>query len=250
MDTPKLDPSKISIISAKKVDTDKLINFGDRIADKSINKESKKEKKCSLCCALAGVLISSCIVPALCLAQTRVAVIYHSNIKYTTQGLLRHAGWLSLPSIAVAGTLHFMLSENMWSHKRHSFGQAWFRAVMLNVLMWSSAVGVSTFFWRKVLPNIMKLRPYYFKYPIPSVPVDVRLVEDGGRFWTGMGASYFLIGLLHGQMGFAACVWLCVSYNRIYMFMSPHGKYARACLPMAQRELVEGSVGAVKNQAP
>ena len=238
MDPSKFDSSKISVISAKKVNPDKLIQFGDRVQESEKAKEASASK-CSVCCALAGMMISGICIPILTVAQTRMAIIYHSNIKYTTQGILRHAGWLSMPGIVIAGSMHFLLSETMWSQKRHSFGQAWARAAAINSLIWCSGIGISTLVWRKVLPNVMRLRPYYFRYPIPSVPVDVRLIGDPSQFWTGMGATYFLLGLFYGQMGFLTCVGFCTSYSRLHFIMSPHGMYARACLPMSKREYIE-----------
>jgi hypothetical protein len=237
-----LDKSRISIVSSTKVDGDKLSSVGDTadsLIPTSHRQQLKEEKCCPICCVLYGSIISTFAVFCIAASGTAVTIFAESRINYTINGAMRQIGWIGLPGMLVGATLHYFLAEAMWSGKNNSWGQAWTKAIIVNAGLWSAAVGVSTLGWRKVLPQSAAGRRLYHRYPIPSEPLEARVLRSSREFFTGMGATYWLSGVASGHLGFVTCVAFCVSTDRPYLMMAPHGGYSRRCMPPWRRQQLE-----------
>ncbi|ORC92205.1 uncharacterized protein TM35_000044190 [Trypanosoma theileri] len=233
-----LDNTKISIINAKKVDPKLLAEIGDQSAElpKSIKAKNANSKRCNLCCMSIGFLLSTVMVLAVAGIGTGVSVFAEKRINCTVNGVMRQVGWISLPGILVGTTLHYFLSEAMWSGRHNTWGQAWMKAIAFNSLTWSIGVGAGTLFWRKALLLTSSGRRLYYRYPIPVEPLDSRVLRSPAEFFTGMGWSYWLSGVVSGQVGFLSCVGFCVWNDRPYFMMNPHGGYSTRCMPLWRRE--------------
>ena len=241
-----IDPSKISIVSSVKVDKQKLLNVGDsdssKVSGDALVARRKaagvKDEKCSLCCMAFGGMMSTFL--GLVIATGKTIFFLHSDRRlqnYTTSSVIRHIGWISLPGILVGATLHFCLSEAMWSNRRNSWGQAWTKAFVMNTGAWTTCIAGGTFFWRKIL-RYSRWSKYYYRYPPPSEKLELRKVENPDMFWSGMGWTYWALGLLIGQFGYCCCAALTVYQNRVHFMMSPVGPYATRCLPRWRREQI------------
>lgn len=237
-----LDKSRISIVSSSKVDGGKLGSVGD--ASESLVPESHRrkvleEKCCPLCCVAYGSVIASAAVFCIAGSATLVSIFAESRVNYTVNGAARQTAWIALPGLLVGATLHYFLAEAMWSGKQNSWGQAWTKAMVVNATLWSTAIGVGTLGWRKGLPLTSAGRRLYHRYPIPSEPLEVRLLRSSREFFTGMGTTYWLSGVACGHLGFVTCVSFCVAVDRPYMMMAPHGGYSRRCMPPWRRQQME-----------
>eukprot|EP00796_Vickermania_ingenoplastis_P005310 gene5310-3812_t len=176
-----LDKGKISVVSSVKADPEKLLHSSDTSAQlPALAKTQKRaEQKCRLCCMAYGSLVSSIAVFFVCGAATAVAILSEKRVNYTINGAMRQVGWQAIPGIMVGTTMHFFLSEAMWSGKRNSWGQAWVKTMVVNAALWTTAIGMGTFFWRKFLPFTSAGRRLYYRYPIPTEQLEVRLLRSG-----------------------------------------------------------------------
>ncbi|CBH14736.1 uncharacterized protein TEOVI_000008800 [Trypanosoma equiperdum] len=233
-----LDATKISIISVKKANPKLLAEVGDEANELPVTVKEKRahEKRCNFCCMSIGLLFSAFMVVMVASIGTGMAVYTEKRARYTVNGVMRQVGWISLPGLLVGTTLHYFLSEAMWSGRRNSWGQAWMKAFATNTAIWSVAIGTGTLLWRKGLLINAAGRRLYYRYPIPSDPLEYRLVRSEAQFFTGMGWSYWLSGVVSGQVGLVSCVGFCVWNDRPYFMMNPHGGYARRCMPNWRRE--------------
>ncbi|KAK7195707.1 hypothetical protein NESM_000501000 [Novymonas esmeraldas] len=244
-----LDRSRISIVSATKVDGDRLSTVGDKmesLVPESQRRQQKEERCCPLCCVTYGTIIASAAVFCIAASGTAVSIMAESRVNYTVNGAMRQTGWISIPGVLMGATLHYFLAEAMWSGKQNSWGQAWTKAMMANAALWTAGIGLGTVGWRKGLPLTAAGRRLYHRYPIPSEPLEARLLRSGRDFFSGMGTTYWLSGVASGHMGFITCVAFCVSVDRPYFMMAPHGGYAYRCMPPWRRQQMEAmAVGTV-----
>lgn len=235
-----LDPSKISIIRAQKVDPKKLSTVGDTatVAEtpKEVQKAQAAERPCHLCCVAYGSLIDSVMVVFLTSALTGIAIFAEKRVNYSFNGAMRQVAWLAFPGTLVGATVHYFLSEAMWSNKRNSWGQAWMKAMVINTVVWCSGIGLGTLFWRKLMPLTAAGRRFYHRYPVPTEPLESRLLRSNKEFFTGMGWSYWLGGVASGHMGLLTVVAFCVYNDRPYMMMTPEGGYSKRCMPPWRRQ--------------
>ncbi|KAG5467385.1 hypothetical protein CUR178_01028 [Leishmania enriettii] len=234
-----LDKSRISILSSTKVDGDKLSRVGDTmdsLIPASRWRQLREEKCCPLCCVAYGGLISSAAVLFLSASCTAVSIFAESRINYTVNGAMRQTLWIAFPGVLVGATLHYFVAEAMWSSKHNSWGQAWTKAIVANVGLWTAAICFGSLGWRKGLPLTSAGRRFYHRYPIPSEPLEARLLRSSREFFTGMGTTYWLSGVASGHAGFITCVSFCVSVDRPYFMMAPHGGYACRCMPPWRRQ--------------
>lgn len=237
-----LDKSRISIVSSTKVDGGKLSSVGDTadsLVPASRLQQIKEERRCPTCCILYGSVISTFAVLCVAASGTLIAIYHESRINYTINGVMRQVAWIGLPGMLVGATLHYFLAEAMWSGKHNSWGQAWTKAMIVNSALWGAAIGAGTLGWRVVLPRSAAGRRLYHRYPIPSEPVEARVLRSSREFFTGMGTTYWLSGIASGQLGFVTCVAFCVSVDRPYMMMAPQGGYAKRCMPPWRRQQFE-----------
>ncbi|KEG08356.1 hypothetical protein DQ04_07381010 [Trypanosoma grayi] len=234
----ELDTTKISIISAKKADPRVLTELGDQSSDlpNAIKIRNAQERKCSFCCMSFGVLLSAVTVLMVSCIGTGVSIYAEKRVNYTVNGAMRQVGWIAIPGVLAGTTLHYFLSEAMWSSKRNTWGQAWMKAMAVNCFAWCSVIGAGTLFWRKCLLMSSAGRRIYYRYPIPTEPLESRVLRSQAEFFTGMGWSYWLSGVVSGQVGFMSCVGFCVWNDRPYFMMNPHGGYASRCMPLWRRE--------------
>ncbi|CCW62107.1 unnamed protein product [Phytomonas sp. EM1] len=231
-----LDSSKISIVSAKKVDPKKLIEVGDRLPT---TPPPMASPRCPLCCIGYGSILSSLTTLLFTSFLTAIAIRGEGRVRYTLNGAARQALWMALPGSLVGATLHFFLAEAMWSGRRGSWGAAWAKAIAVNSVLWAAVVGGGTFVWRRLLPTTAAGRRLYHRYPIPAEGLELRMLRGGrgGRaLLAGMGWSYWACGIGFGQLGLATVVVFCVATDRPFLMMAPHGGYARYCMPPWRRE--------------
>lgn len=233
-----LNPDKISVISSVKADAKKLVSSSDSIALPAVEVRKQSEKKCRLCCIAYGSLVSSLAVFFVSGAAASVAILSEKRVNYTLNGAMRQVGWLSIPGVLVGSTLHFFLADAMWSGKRNSWGQAWIKAMVVNAVLWSSAIGMGTLFWRRCLPLCSSGRRLFHRYPIPTEQLEVRLLRSGRSFFLGMGWSYWLSGVASGHLSLLPVVAFCIWNDRPYLMMAPYGGYATRCLPPWRRDLL------------
>eukprot|EP00744_Colponema_vietnamica_P024725 GILI01036132.1.p1 GENE.GILI01036132.1~~GILI01036132.1.p1 ORF type:complete len:178 (-),score=10.92 GILI01036132.1:76-576(-) len=131
----------------------------------------------------------------------------------------------------VATTLHYLMSEAMWSKNKNSWGTSWARAIGTNTVMWGAAIGTGTFAWRVAMPKLPAGKRLYYKYMCPADTLEIRQMRNPNAFFTGMNWVYFASGLVSGQVGFAAAATLGVYQNKTHFFMNPTGDYSKACMP-------------------
>jgi hypothetical protein len=260
----KLDASKISVISSTKVDKKQLVERGDsntirqqaRDAEAAgagkdaapVTRKEKyaavaagaptavTEKRCNTCCMLFGGGVSTAM--SVLMSSTYTAVFAyrdHHRLNISIQRMLRQVGWIALPASLVGTTLHLFVNEAMWSSRRNTYGIAWMKSIGMNTFCWTSAVVVCTLAWRRGLRLTKRGQRIFYKYPIPAERLETRLLENPDMFFTGMGWTYWMLGVFTGQMGFAATTTFCVWQNKIHYSMSPVGGYAAACTPWWRR---------------
>lgn len=238
--TMALDPSQISILSATKVDPKKLSTVGDSApvgwAPAEVRRAHTAERRCNLCCMAYGGLLDSVTVFILTSALTTIAIFAEKRVNYSLNGAMRQVAWLAMPGVLAGATLHGFLSEAMWSGKKNSWGQAWVKAMVMNALLWGGGVGLGTLFWRKLMPLTAAGRRLYHRYPVPTEPLELRLLRSGKEFFSGMGWSYWLSGVASGHLGLLTVVSFCVYSDRPYMMMTPEGAYAKRCMPPWRRQ--------------
>lgn len=233
-----LEKEKISIISAVKANPDKLVTSGDVSVTipKTAITAKQEEKKCRFCCMAYGYLVATVAVFFVSGAAATVAILAEKRVNYTLNGAMRQVGWLAIPGIITSTTMHFFLAEAMWSGKKNTWGQAWTKAMTVNSILWCSIIGGSTFVWRKVLPLTPAGRRIFYRFPIPSEQLEVRLLRSSHEFFTGMGWSYWLSGVASGHLSLLPCVAFCVWNDRPYLMMAPYGGYSTRCLPPWRRD--------------
>ncbi|EPY25621.1 hypothetical protein STCU_06622 [Strigomonas culicis] len=144
--------------------------------------------------------------------------------------------WMAFPGVLVGSTMHFFLSEAMWSGKKNSWGQAWVKAILMNSVLWGAGIGLCTGVWRKVLPLSAAGRRLFYRYPVSSVPLEMRVMRSGKEFFTGMGWSYWLSGVGSGNMAPIILVSFAVYNERPYLIMAPGGGYGDSCMPPWRRD--------------
>ncbi|RNF16920.1 uncharacterized protein Tco025E_05016 [Trypanosoma conorhini] len=234
----ELDTTKISIITGKKADPKLLAEVGVRSDEVPGAAKAKhaQERRCNLCCMSYGLILSAAMVLMVSCIGTAAAIYTEKRVNYSLNGAMRQVGWIALPGVLAGTTLHYFLSEAMWSGKRNTWGQAWMKAIGFNSFMWCAGIGMGTLLWRKGLLTSSAGRRLYYRYPIPTVPLDARVLRSEAEFFTGMGWSYWLSGVVTGQVGYLSCVGFCVWNDRPYFMMNPHGGYAVRCMPRWRRE--------------
>eukprot|EP00760_Papus_ankaliazontas_P000964 PhM_4_TR10335/c0_g1_i2/m.75970 len=192
-----------------------------------------RSKPCAPCCAGMGLILSTCMGLIMMGCVTAFAVA-QSSLKVPFNIMMRQAMWMTFPGMVVCTTLHFFFAEAAWSQRRNSFGMAWAKAVVMNTTMWLGIIGGCTAIWRFGL----KGTKIYRLYPIPMDRLEKRLMLQPDAFWTGMGTTYWLMGVFTGQMGFAATATSSVYSNKLHWMMSPTGMYAHQCLPPHMRRAI------------
>ncbi|KAG5492682.1 hypothetical protein JKF63_01261 [Porcisia hertigi] len=249
-----LDKSRISILSSTKVDGDRLSSVGDTrdaLIPANRREQLKKEKCCSLCCVAYGTLVSSAAVFCIAASATAVSIFAESRINYTVNGAMRQTAWIAFPGVLVGATLHYFMAEAMWSSKKNSWGQAWTKAIVANAGLWTAGIGLGTLGWRKGLTLTAAGRRLYHRYPIPSEPLEARVLRSSRDFFIGMGTTYWLSGVASGHLGFVTCVSFCVSADRPYFMMAPHGGYANRCMPPWRRQQLQSmALGSASTDQP
>lgn len=233
-----IDKGKLSILCSVKADHDKLLVAGDVASTISptATKIKQEEKKCRFCCMAYGLLVSSVAVFFVTGAATAVAILTEKRVNYTLNGAMRQVGWLAIPGIITGTTMHFFLTEAMWSGKKNSWGQAWTKTMAVNAILWSGIIGGSTLFWRKGLPLTAAGRRVFYRYPIPTEQLETRVLRSSHEFCTGMGWSYWMSGVASGHLSLLPCVAFCVWNDRPYLMMAPYGGYSSRCLPPWRRD--------------
>jgi hypothetical protein len=143
-----------------------------------------------------------------------------------------------IPSSLSSFTVHYLLSEAMWSERRSSYGEAWTKAIISSVLLWSTVIASSTFVWRKVLPKTKWGLQVFHRYPIPVTPLEYRVMHTDKELLTGMGWTYWFFGMFSGiaalSVASAATLWM----GRPHLLMSPNGYYSKNCLPDWRKEVL------------
>ncbi|RNF11995.1 hypothetical protein TraAM80_00555 [Trypanosoma rangeli] len=162
---------------------------------------------------------------------TATSIYTEKKINYSLNGPMRQVGWIAISGVLSGTTLHYFLSEGIWSGKRNTWGQAWMKAIGFNSLSWCAGSGLGSLLWRKGLLMSSAGRRLYYRYPIATVPLDSRVLRSEAEFFTGIGWSYWLSGVVSSQVGYLSCVGFCVWNGRLYFMMNPHGGYAARCLP-------------------
>lgn len=256
-----IDPSTISVVKPRKITKEELVfgstmeKFEKQKADAAKPAPAEPEAprldpryqdvglnnpKCNLCCMTFGAIIAA----TSCLMVSGIGVgmfiLFEKRINYTYNGVFRHIGWLTIPGAVAGTTLHYWLPEAMWSGKKSTWGWCWAKAFAANTVSWCLLIGASTLFWRKGLRVVggdwgKKL---YHRYPIPTDPLESRLIREGMPFFGSMGWTYWLSGLASGQFGFASAVAFCLWNDRPHYLMNPAGYYAGRCLPKWRREQI------------
>lgn len=241
-----IDPGKISIVSAVKVDKKKLMLVGDELpSDKDrghrgavATRHHTREEKCNVCCMAWGALMSTALSIIVSSCNVSLCLIRDKRIEYTLTSAMRQIGWMAIPAALVGTTLHLFLSEAMWSQRRNSWGSAWAKAVIANTICWSALIGTSTAAWRLLLRRVRIGARLFNRYPIPTTRLEARIIVNPNDFWVGMGWTYWALGLIVGQVGFACCAAVAVWQSRVHFMMSPAGPYARYCVPRWRREAI------------
>jgi hypothetical protein len=248
-----LDASKLTIVSSKKVDRQQLMQVGDSETIRSRQKGSStaapvvvappKDEKCRYCCVMFGGLMSTGLSVVLCGLHVGYGLFKSPTLNVPLTLVFKQVGWLALPPAFVGTTLHYFLVDSMWSHRKSSHGSAWFKAFALNTGIWCSLIAAGTLTWRRLMRRTTWGNRWYYKYPIPSTKLETRLLEQPDAFYMGMGWTYWALGVVSGQLGFAGVTLLVASQNKVHFMMSPIGPYAKACLPRWRREAIAQAAG-------
>lgn len=248
------DPTVISVVKSVKTTTEQFIakNKIDRLEDPkdvsgnpgvapgaAAHQLIAKDEPCRLCCMSQGFLIAFFTCFAVASLAVGTIVYKESRVYYTFHGVLRQIGWLCIPGTLCGTTLHFFLVESMWSGKRSTWGQGWTKAFAANTAVWGAAIGAGTLFWRKGLRLTAFGRELHRRYPVPTTPLEHRVMRSEKEFFSGMGWSYWILGVVAGQMGFASSVSFCTFNDRAHYLMAPHGGYAARCLPKWRRDALD-----------
>lgn len=248
-----MDSSKIQIVSAKKISGEELVVGKEGVAANKVKAIAVKEEeldeatieerkqyirdlyktqsKCSVCCAVQGAAVAMPMSFILSCITTGCYIFWEKKINYTINSAMKQVVWLALPGMFVASTLHYFMSEAMWSKNKNSWGTSWARAISTNTIMWATAIGASTFAWRVVLPKFPAGKRLYYRNMCPADTLEIRQMRNPDAFFKGMNWVYFASGLLSGQVGFSAAAALGVYQNKTHFFMSPTGSYSKACMP-------------------
>lgn len=142
------------------------------------------------------------------------------------------------PCILMTSTLHFFLSEAMWSGRRNSWGQSWTKAFVFNTVMWSAGVGTGTLMWRYIMPHFRVGRRLFYRYPIPTSRLLFRVINNEEEVVRGMDWSYWLLSVLTAHLNYVT-IFLVTAYNdRAYMLMPPNSGYAKRCMPQWRRSQI------------
>jgi hypothetical protein len=241
------DRSQLGIIKSRKVNSEQLKWVGQSEQQQSGATPAPPavEKKCRWCCMLFGSglslffsgMVAACFTLFICYRERH-------RIPLDAQRILRQAAWMTVPSAAVGGSLHFFLADSMWSSRRNNFGTAWFKALSMNTICWVTAIGSGTFFWRYVLRHCGTWgNRAYYRYPVPSLNLETRLLEDPSQVFRGMGWTYWALGVMTGQLGYATSTAAITYNNKPYYMMSPQGPYSRSCTPRWRREALAKAAG-------
>ena len=202
-----------------------------------------RNTKCRYCCMLFGGGMSTGLSVVLCGLHVGFGVFKNPHLNATLPQILKQVGWLALPSAMVGTTLHYFLAESMWSSRRSSYGVAWLKAIAINTSVWMACVTAGTLAWRHLVRRTAWGNRWYFLYPIPSSKIETRVIEQPGAYFSGMGWTYWCLGIFTGTLGYAGCVSAVVWQDKVHFMMSPVGPYARACVPRWRREAIASSAG-------
>lgn len=194
------------------------------------------ERRCNMCCVMYGGVFSMLGSLLFVGLGTAMSIYFEQRCRYCLNGVARQIMWLTLPGTLVGMTMHFFLSEAMWSSRRNSWGVAWSKAIILNSALWCGAIGCGTLLWRRVLPMTAAGRRLYHRYPISATPIDSRLMYHTNEFWTGMGYTYWLLGVVTGQTAFATSVAFTMYNKRPYLMTPPQSQYAKKCMSPWMRD--------------
>lgn len=197
-----------------------------------------KDAKCTLCCAAFSALLAIPTCTLVAASHTVVCIMMEKKVNYTLNSIARQITWITVPGVLSAMTLHGHVSEAMWSARRNSWGQAWAKAVVVNVMMWCSAVALCTCAWRYLLPRFDWGRKLHRLYPVPCLSLETRMIVDPTHWIQGMGWTYWLLAVLIGNAGFAFVAGFAWYYDRVHFIMSPNGPYARRCVPTFRRKQI------------
>lgn len=257
-----IDPSTISVVKPRKITKEELA-FGSTMekfekekaaaaappqaVDPSVPKLDPRfqdvganNPKCNLCCMAFGSVLAATSCLMVSAIGVGMFILFEKRVNYTFNGVFRHIGWLTIPGTLVGTTLHYWLPESMYSGKKSSWGTCWAKAFAANTVSWTLAIGCGTLFWRKGLRAVGGDwgKKMYHRYPIPTDPLESRLIRDGVPFFGSMGWSYWACGLASGQFGFASAVGFALWNDRAHYLMNPAGYYAARCLPKWRREQI------------
>lgn len=252
----ELDPEQINVVKGAKVDKRTLIHHGDsedqrrKVAtlteDERNTVVGQDATKCNVCCMACGALLTTTLSMGVCLTHVGIAAFKDQHrVNLTVAAFFRQVGWMVLPPALVGTTLHYFVSEAMWSKKRSTYGTAWAKALGMNTVVWASMIGGGTLFWQRGLKMTKWGQKIFYKYPAATQNLDLRLVENPKAFWTGMTWTYWALGLFTGQLGYGACVGVVVFQNRVHLLMSPVGQYAMACTPWWRREHIASQANTI-----
>jgi hypothetical protein len=234
-----LDPTKISVISSKKVSLEQFqATRVDRLPDAK-PKKGEVDEICRYCCMAQGSLIAAVTTMAVSGVFVAVYIIGEKRVNYTFNGVMRQVCWLAIPGTLIGTTLHFFLAESMWSGKRSSWGQSWSKAIVANTFMWGGLIGSGTLAWRQGLKLSKTTKGLLYKYPVPAESLETRVMRSPKQFITGMGWTYWMQGLASGQAGFVSTVAFCTFTDRPHYLMAPNGGYSMRCLPKWRRDFIE-----------
>jgi len=241
--THGLDPSLITIVKPGQVAGPSVNTTPGALRAKELlepytrgpfeSEVQMRQEKCALCCAFTGTVISSLLGVLLFSIMTAV-VCARENLRVPFKYMVLHSFWMCLPSIAVCTTLHFWFANAVWSTRRNSFGVSWMKGIFTNTAVWLVLIAAGTATWRIGL----RKHKWYRMYPIPMERLEKRLLLRPDMFWKGMGTTYWLTGLVTGQLGFATTAMSAIYTNKLHWVMSPQGWYSHNCLPPSQRRMI------------
>ena len=276
-----IDSSKISVISSKKVEVMDLIDKNSFAADTNRKAASasteaaeaaaganqgyfammwsklggpfaafEDKRKCNACCCIAGMAISFPMTMCLSGIVTFGCIFVEKRISYTLNSAMKQIVWISLPGVACGGTLHYFVSEAMWSRSKNTWGTAWAKAVAMNSIMWAMIIGMGTLCWRKLLPRTRVGKRIFHSYNCPTDSIEVRQMRNKDAFFTSMDMLYFLSGIGSGQAGYIGAASMAVQQDKMHFLMNPEGGYGRACLPQWRLDLIAKKANFSTPKAP
>ena len=207
---------------------------------------ASQDKQCSLCCISHGVIYGSIAAFCVNLAAVLCSLKRERRRNYTMPQVARQLMWMSIPGTLCSASLHLFLVGTMWSERRNTWGGAWFKALAMNTSLWVCAIAIGTISWRSLLPKFVAGRRIHHRFPVPFDPLEFRQMRPNTTnefFFSSMGFTYWGLGLVTGEIGFATTVSLMLYQDRPHYFMTPTGSYGVACMPLWRRHAVARGAG-------